>query len=87
MEFSLIIVYYLYTSCVYFYLKTPIHLLLVVPSCASTNFLIKRKEKKKKINNDLAIFGRVMTCSNIYSIEYTPRSLILNSKDSPGGEL
>ena len=35
--------------------------LLVVPSCTSTDFLIKRKEKKKKINNDLAIFGCVMT--------------------------
>jgi len=33
--------------------------LLVVPSCTSTDFLIKRKEKKKKINNDLAIFGCV----------------------------
>jgi len=35
--------------------------LLVVPSCTSTIFLIKRKEKKKKINNDLAVFGCVMT--------------------------
>jgi len=30
---------------------------LVVPSCVSTDFLIKRKEKKKKINNDLAILA------------------------------
>ena len=35
--------------------------LLVVPSCTSTNFLIKRKEKKMKINNGLAVFGCVMT--------------------------
>ena len=34
--------------------------LLVVPSHASTNFLIKRKEKEKKINNNLAVFGCVM---------------------------
>jgi len=35
--------------------------LLVVPSYTSTNFLIKRKEKKKKMNNNLAVFGCVMT--------------------------
>jgi len=27
----------------------------------STDFLIKRKKKKKKINNDLAVFGCIMT--------------------------
>ena len=42
-------------------------LLLFINSRASllvvhtfTNFLIKRKEKKKKMNNDLAIFGCVI---------------------------
>jgi len=35
--------------------------LLVVSSHTSTNFLIKRKEKKMKMNNNLAIFGCVMT--------------------------
>jgi len=38
-----------------------VYLFLVVSSCASIDFLIKRKEKKKKINNNLAIFGCVMT--------------------------
>jgi len=32
-----------------------VHLFLVVLSHASIDFLIKRKEKKKKINNDLAV--------------------------------
>ena len=57
MEFLLIVLYYLYMFCVYFYLQTPVHLSLVIPSHTSTNFLIKRKEKKKKINNDLAILA------------------------------
>jgi len=34
--------------------------LLVVSSHTSTNFLIKRKEKKMKMNNNLAIFGCVI---------------------------
>jgi len=35
--------------------------LLVILSCTSTIFLIKRKKMKMKINNDLAVFGCVIT--------------------------
>ena len=42
----LIMVYYLYISCVYFYLWTPTYLFQSFPS-----FLIKRKEKEKEKEN------------------------------------
>ena len=38
------------------------HSILYIP-----NFLIKRKEKKKKINNDLAVFGCVMTLFPVWT--------------------
>jgi len=47
--------------------------LLVVPSHASTNFLIKRKEKEKKINNNLAVFGCVMI---VQLVAYSTLSLV-----------
>ena len=44
--------------CLLLFINSCISLLVV---CISTNFLIKRKEKKKKMNNNLAVFGCVMT--------------------------
>jgi len=47
----------IYLLCLLLFINSRASLLVVH---TSTNFLIKRKEKKKKMNNDLAIFGCVI---------------------------